>query len=254
MFKKIFTLILSLVLIYPLLSNFCNANAEEFPKSEDLHKKSDVEHLNNVKHAYSFNNFVNEENKNTSDQFLANTLLFNNFFVSHHLYNDLLITFESDSLAKSFLNKQIDIYGVFYGYNCAGGKPWKTACVYGGVTSHENNYWDQEKNIPINLWVDDIKTDIPLTAVSTKKKSVTVQELDVKARKYLSDKYKLYELDSWGGRIQKGLIEFDSHGSNIKYDLYDIKGATSDEFLKIYQDNKTINTDKLHIDIYLYTK
>ncbi|WP_316965060.1 exotoxin OB-fold domain-containing protein [Staphylococcus aureus] len=203
MFKKFFTLILSLVLLYPLLSNFCNANAEKIPKPEDLHKKSEVEHLNNLRHAYSFGNFTIANDKKTDEQFLSNSLLFYGFFTDHPIYKDLLISFDSDSHAKKFLGKSIDIYGIGFGNNCEGGTPGKTQCMYGGVTPHENNIMTNDKNIPINLWLDGKQTEVAYSTVTTNKKIVTVQELDAKVRKYLSDKYKIYETDIWGGRFKE---------------------------------------------------
>ncbi|HDJ1825071.1 TPA: hypothetical protein PPR98_002750, partial [Staphylococcus aureus] len=34
------------------------------------------------------------------------------------------------------------------------------------------------KKIPINLWIDSIRTVVPLDIVKTNKKKVTIQELD----------------------------------------------------------------------------
>ncbi|WP_325167872.1 exotoxin beta-grasp domain-containing protein [Staphylococcus hyicus] len=169
-------------------------------------------------------------------------------------YKDLLVEFEKDIYSKLFLGNAVDVYGITYGYNCNGGRAGGTLCTYGGVTLYENNHLDKEKNIPINLWVDNYKKEVPLSTVKSDKKIVTVQEIDAKVRKYLSDEYKIYENDALGGNIQKGLIVLDSHSYKKSLDLYKIKGKTADSFLKIYSDNKTIENDRLHIDVYLYTK
>ncbi len=55
-------------------------------------------------------------------------------------------------------------------------------------------------------------------------------------------------------KIQKGLIVF--HTSKeplVSYDLFNVIGQYPDKLLKIYQDNKIIESENMHIDIYLYT-
>lgn len=39
---------------------------------------------------------------------------------------------------------------------------------------------------------------------------------------------------------------------NVEYDFYNLNGEYGHEVLKMYADNKTINSDKLHLDIYLF--
>ncbi|HDE3366488.1 TPA: exotoxin, partial [Staphylococcus aureus] len=39
---------------------------------------------------------------------------------------------------------------------------------------------------------------------------------------------------------------------NVEYDFYNLNGEYGYEVLKMYADNKTINRDKLHLDIYLF--
>ena len=58
----------------------------------------------------------------------------------------------------------------YYGYQCAGGTPNKTACMYGGVTLHDNNRLTEEKKVPINLWLDGKQNTVPLETVKTNKK------------------------------------------------------------------------------------
>ncbi|MBJ6195773.1 staphylococcal enterotoxin type H, partial [Staphylococcus aureus] len=83
--------------------------------------------------------------------------------------------------------------------------------------------------------------------------NVTLQELDIKIRKILSDKYKIYYKDS---EISKGLIEFDMKTPrDYSFDIYDLKGENDYEIDKIYEDNKTLKSDDIsHIDVNLYTK
>lgn len=101
-----------------------------------------------------------------------------------------------------------------------------------------------------NLWIDGHQTQIELTAVKTKKKIVTIQELDVQLRNYLNKKYKLYEQ---GGDIVKGYVIYHNDDEkNVEYDFYNLNGEYGHEVLKMYADNKTINSDKLHLDIYLF--
>ena len=39
----------------------------------------------------------------------------------------------------------------------------------------------------------------------------------------------------------------------VSYDLFNVIGQYPDKLLKIYQDNKIIESENMHIDIYLYT-
>lgn len=59
--------------------------------------------------------------------------------------------------------------------------------MYGGVTLHDNNRLTEEKKVPINLWLDGKQNTVPLETVKTNKKNVTVQELDLQARRYLQE-------------------------------------------------------------------
>ncbi len=94
------------------------------------------------------------------------------------------------------------MYGAYYGYQCAGGTPNKTACMYGGVTLHDNNGLNQREKSTINLWLDGKQNTVPLETVKTNKKNVTVQELDLQARRYLQEKYNLYNSDVFDGKVQ----------------------------------------------------
>ncbi|HDD3490276.1 TPA: exotoxin, partial [Staphylococcus aureus] len=54
----------------------------------------------------------------------------------------------------------------------------------------------------------------------------------------------------------KGYIKFHSHSEHKEsfyYDLFYIKGNLPDQYLQIYNDNKTIDSSDYHIDVYLFT-
>lgn len=145
----------------------------------DSHHKSkfDSKRLSNAK--MSFINSTQLENKKTNDRLLKHDLLFYDMFVNDDWKKDFKVEFENEALSKKFINKDIDIFAGNYGYGCHGGETNKTQCSYGGVTLSDNNKYDNGKNIPCNLWVDGHQAVIELTAVKTKKKIVTIQELDV---------------------------------------------------------------------------
>ncbi len=63
--------------------------------------------------------------------------------------------------------------------------------MYGGVTKSDNNL-KQKRNIPINLSVNGENKTVVTERISTDKKMVTAQEIDVKLRKYLQDEYNIY--------------------------------------------------------------
>ncbi|HDC3516147.1 TPA: staphylococcal enterotoxin type J [Staphylococcus aureus] len=254
--KTIFILIFSLTLTLLITPLVYSDSKNETIKEKNLHKKSELSSitLNNLRHIHFFNEKGISEKIMTEDQFLDYTLLFKSFFISHSQYNDLLVQFDSKETVNKFKGKQVDLYGSYYGFQCSGGKPNKTACMYGGVTLHENNQLYDTKKIPINLWIDSIRTVVPLDIVKTNKKKVTIQELDLQARYYLHKQYNLYNPSTFDGKIQKGLIVF--HTSKeplVSYDLFNVIGQYPDKLLKIYQDNKIIESENMHIDIYLYT-
>ena len=82
---------------------------------------------------------------------------------------DFKVEFENEALSKKFINKDIDIFAGNYGYGCHGEKPIKRNVVM-EVTLSDNNKYDNDKNIPCNLWIDGHQTEIELTAVKRKRK------------------------------------------------------------------------------------
>lgn len=69
-----------------------------------------------------------------------------------------------------------------------------------------------------------------INSSKTKKKIVTIQELDVQLRNYLNEKYKLYEQ---GGDIVKGYVKYHNDDEqNIEYNFYNLNGEYGYEILK----------------------
>ncbi len=51
--------------------------------------------------------------------------------------------------------------------------------------------------------------------------------------------------------LLKGMLKYyNDDEQNVEYDFYNLNGSYSSEVLKMYADNKTINSDKLHLDYY----
>ncbi|NEF13790.1 staphylococcal enterotoxin type A [Staphylococcus aureus] len=254
--KTAFTLLLFIALTLTTSPLVNGSEKSEEINEKDLRKKSELQGtaLGNLKQIYYYNEKAKTENKESHDQFLQHTILFKGFFTDHSWYNDLLVDFDSKDIVDKYKGKKVDLYGAYYGYQCAGGTPNKTACMYGGVTLHDNNRLTEEKKVPINLWLDGKQNTVPLETVKTNKKNVTVQELDLQARRYLQEKYNLYNSDVFDGKVQWGLIVFHtSTEPSVNYDLFGAQGQYSNTLLRIYRDNKTINSENMHIDIYLYT-
>lgn len=60
--------------------------------------------------------------------------------------------------------------------------------MYGGITKHEGNHFDNGNLQNVLIRVYENKRNIISFEVQTDKKSVTVQELDIKARNFLINK------------------------------------------------------------------
>ncbi|HFO1085348.1 TPA: staphylococcal enterotoxin type M, partial [Staphylococcus aureus] len=97
---------------------------------------------------------------------------------------------------------------------------------------------------------------------STNKKLVTAQEIDTKLRRYLQEEYNIYGFnDTNKGRNYGNKSKFSSgfnagkilfhlnDGSSFSYDLFDTGTGQAESFLKIYNDNKTVETEKFHLDV-----
>ncbi|HGO3853460.1 TPA: exotoxin beta-grasp domain-containing protein [Staphylococcus aureus] len=253
---------LNVLLLIIYLIAICSVNNayanEENPKIEDLCKKSSVDStaLHNINDDYINNRFtIVKSIVSTTEKFLDFDLLFKsiNWLDGKSAeFKDLKVEFSSSEISKEYFGKTVDIYGVYYKSHCHGEHQVNTACTYGGVTPHENNKLSEPKNIGVAVYKDNVNVNTFI--VTTDKKKVTAQELDIKVRTKLNDAYKLY--DRMTSDVQKGYIKFHSHSEHKEsfyYDLFYIKGNLPDQYLQIYNDNKTIDSSDYHIDVYLFT-
>lgn len=165
--KTAFILLLFIALTWTTSPLVNGSEKSEEINEKDLRKKSELQGaaLGNLKQIYYYNEKAKTENKESHDQFLQHTILFKGFFTNHSWYNDLLVDFDSKDIVDKYKGKKVDLYGAYYGYQCAGGTPNKTACMYGGVTLHDNNRLTEEKKVPINLWLDGKQNTVPLETV-----------------------------------------------------------------------------------------
>ncbi|HGO2700092.1 TPA: staphylococcal enterotoxin type H [Staphylococcus aureus] len=218
-----------------------------YAKAEDLHDKSELTDLALANAYGQYNHPFIKENIKSDEISGEKDLIFRNQGDSG---NDLRVKFATADLAQKFKNKNVDIYGASFYYKCEKISENISECLYGGTTLNSEKL-AQERVIGANVWVDGIQKETEL--IRTNKKNVTLQELDIKIRKILSDKYKIYYKDS---EISKGLIEFDMKTPrDYSFDIYDLKGENDYEIDKIYEDNKALKSDDIsHIDVNLYTK
>ncbi|MFS4763580.1 exotoxin beta-grasp domain-containing protein [Staphylococcus aureus] len=253
--KIIVPLIIILLCIFPFefsFNRFVLAD-ESRPTTEHLKKKSelDLTALYNIKTAYSQNtSFLDIKDKTNSTQLLSNDLIFNDIKIKEWNTDSLKTEFNNSEMASHFKGKRVGIFGVYYGANCIGEVGKRTSCLYGGVTLHEENKLDQKQSIGVNVFKDG--TQQKSFVITTEKRNPTIQELDLKTRNVMQNQYKIYNSET--GNIQKGYIEFHSVKSSFYYDLFDFKGKYFVDFLKFYNDNKTISSSNLHIDVYLYAQ
>lgn len=157
---------------------------------------------------------------------------------------------------KKFKNRAVDVYGLSYSGYCL-----KNKYMYGGVTL-AGDYLEKSKYIPINLWVNGEHQTISTEKVSTNKKIVTAQEIDVKLRRYLQEEYNIYGHNNTGkgkeygykskfySGFNKGEVLFHLNDKeSFSYDLFYTGDGLPVSFLKIYEDNKKIESEKFHLDV-----
>ncbi|HHO6516982.1 TPA: staphylococcal enterotoxin type 32 [Staphylococcus aureus] len=203
----------------------------------------------NLRNFYGSYSFEDHKSIDTLNNPLTNELTFNmgNYQLNSEMQNDF-------DVAK-FKGKKVDIFGISYKGVCG------TNYMYGGVTKSDNNL-KQKRNIPINLSVNGENKTVVTERISTDKKMVTVQEIDVKLRKYLQDEYNIYGHNKTNkgkqyGTKSKFYSGFDTgtivfhmnDGNNFSYDLFDYGHGQPEDFLKIYKDNKTIDSEVFHLDV-----
>ncbi|MGJ5700399.1 exotoxin beta-grasp domain-containing protein [Staphylococcus chromogenes] len=245
--KKTISILLTLfTLIFCLSIDDSSAKMDE-DKIKNLHEKSSLSELALSNAHIQYTHPFIQENISTTEIVGGTDLIFRNKGTGG---NDLRVKFASKELAESFKDKNVDIYGGSYFHKCEKVSEKTIECLYGGTTLNKDKL-ETQKSIGINIFIDGSQK--PTEFARTKKKNVTLQELDMNVRKILEEKYKIYIKDS---NVNKGLIEFDMKTSeNYSFDIYDLKGENDFEILKMYEDNKTLNVEDIsHIDVYLYSK
>ncbi|MCW8302190.1 exotoxin beta-grasp domain-containing protein [Staphylococcus argenteus] len=150
---------------------------------------------------------------------------------------------------KKFKNRAVDVYGLSYSGYCL-----KNKYMYGGVTL-AGDYLEKSKYIPINLWVNSEHQTISTEKVSTNKKIVTAQEIDYKVRNYLLKHKDLYEFNS--SPYETGYIKFiEGNGNTFWYDMMPESGEKfyPTKYLLIYNDNKTVDSQSVNVEVHLTKK
>ncbi|OFC57535.1 staphylococcal enterotoxin type V [Staphylococcus aureus] len=184
---------------------------------------------------------------------------------NNHLSHQLVFSMDNSTITaefknvddvKKFKNHAVDVYGLSYSGYCL-----KNKYIYGGVTL-AGDYLEKSRRIPINLWVNGKHKTISTDKIATNKKLVTAQEIDVKLRRYLQEEYNIYGHNNTGkgkeyGYKSKFYSGFNNgkvlfHLNNEKsfsYDLFYTGDGLPVSFLKIYEDNKIIESEKFHLDV-----
>ncbi|EGQ1654855.1 exotoxin, partial [Staphylococcus pseudintermedius] len=211
----------------------------------DLHNKNELTDLALINAHIQYNHPFIKENIKTNEITGEKDLIFRNLGNNG---NDLRVKFATADLAQKFKNKSVDIYDASFYYKCEKVSKNISECLYGGTTLNDEKL-KEGKIIGANVWVDGVQKETVLIRIN--KKDVTLQELDIKMRKILSEKYKIYYKSS---PIRKGLIVFDMKTpKSYSFDIYDLKGEHDYEIDKIYEDNKTLKSEDIsHIDVNLY--
>lgn len=126
-------------------------------------------------------------------------------------------------------------------------------CMYGGVTNPQEDA-SQKHTITVKVITD--KKDTFEFPIITNKKNVTAQELDYKARLFLTEEKDLYKFH--GSAFEAGYIKFtEKDGNSFWYDLFPPKTLvpfSGSTFLMIYKDNKQVDAETINIEVHLNTK
>ncbi|SQC24663.1 enterotoxin P, phage associated [Staphylococcus aureus] len=123
--KTAFILLLFIALTWTTSPLVNGSEKSEEINEKDLRKKSELQGaaLGNLKQIYYYNEKAKTENKESHDQFLQHTICLKLFYKSFMVYNDLLVDFDSKDIVDKYKGKKVDLYGAYYGYQCAGGTP-----------------------------------------------------------------------------------------------------------------------------------
>lgn len=118
---------------------------------------------------------------------------------------------------------------------------------------YKNNSTDNSHNILIKVYENErnsLSFDIP-----TNKKNITAQEIDYKVRNYLLKHKNLYEFNS--SPYETGYIKFiEGSGHSFWYDLMPESGKKfyPTKYLLIYNDNKTVESKSINVEVHLTKK
>ncbi|HEA4379551.1 staphylococcal enterotoxin type G, partial [Staphylococcus aureus] len=173
--------------------------------------------------------------------------------------NEVKTELENTELANNYKGKKVDIFGVPYFYTCIIPKSepdinqnFGGCCMYGGLTfnSSEN---ERDKLITVQVTIDN-RQSLGFT-ITTNKNMVTIQELDYKARHWLTKEKKLYEFD--GSAFESGYIKFtEKNNTSFWFDLFPKKELVPFvpyKFLNIYGDNKVVDSKSIKMEVFLNT-
>ncbi|HHU6751151.1 TPA: exotoxin OB-fold domain-containing protein [Staphylococcus pseudintermedius] len=254
--------ILIFTLILVLFTSNVLAEHQPDPKPDELHKASKFTGLmENMKVLYD-GNHVSANKVKSVDEFLSHDLIYNISDTKLKNYDKVKTELLNKDLANQYKDEVVDVYGANYYVNCyfsakdnvgkaTGGK----TCMYGGLTKHESNHFDNGNLKKIHVSVYENESHILSFEVQTDKKSVTAQELDIKARNFLISKKNLYEFNS--SPYETGYIKFiESNGNTFWYDMMPAPGDRFDQskYLMIYNDNKTVDSKSVKIEVHLMSK
>ncbi|VGQ41339.1 streptococcal pyrogenic exotoxin SpeG [Streptococcus pyogenes] len=162
------------------------------------------------------------------------------------LYVDSIVSLDiTDQFIKG---DKVDVFGLPYNFS-----PPYVDNIYGGIVKHSNQGNKSLQFVGI-LNQDGKETYLPSEVVRIKKKQFTLQEFDFKIRKFLMEKYNIYDSES---RYTSGSLFLATKDSkHYEVDLFnkDDKLLSRDSFFKRYKDNKIFNSEEIsHFDIYLKT-
>ncbi|HCX3835812.1 TPA: exotoxin [Staphylococcus aureus] len=115
------------------------------------------------------------------------------------------------------------------------------------------SYNERDKLITVQVTIDN-RQSLGFT-ITTNKNMVTIQELDYKARHWLTKEKKLYEFD--GSAFESGYIKFtEKNNTSFWFDLFPKKELVPFvpyKFLNIYGDNKVVDSKSIKMEVFLNT-
>lgn len=198
---------------------------------------------------------VDATNTKSTDKFLEHDL---NFPIKIGEFNKVKTEFTNKDLANMFENKNVDVFGVKYTYQCIysndsnNNKLMRNACIYGGVTYHSDDNNNYQITVPVTV---NGHQNYSFT-INTKKDKVTAQELDYKIRNYLTKEKHLYTYE--GSAYETGYVKFiEKNGESFWYDVFP-KPKTEpfdpSRFLMFYNDNNTLESNSLRVEVHLTTR